>query len=71
MNVFQMNEKKQYPSSRKGDKQKIKNYLPVSLIFEKIIFNSLFKYLEDNTCNKSDFQPCDSCGHQLLAITRL
>ena len=39
---------------KKNDKQLIKNYRPVSLlpvcskIFEKIIFNSLFKYLEDN-----------------------
>ena len=38
-----------------------------SKIFEKIIFNSLFKYLEDNkllTC----FRPGDSCVHQLLSI---
>ena len=48
----------------KGDKQIIKNYPPVSLlsicskIFGKILFNSLFKYLEDNkllNCNQSDF----------------
>ena len=56
----------------------IKNYRPVSLlpicskIFEKVIFNSLFKYLDDNnlfTSNQSDFQPGDSCLHQLLSIT--
>ena len=48
----------------KGDKQIIKNYPPVSLlsicskIFGKILFNSLFKYLEDNkllNCNQSGF----------------
>ena len=56
----------------------IKNYRPVSLlpvcgkIFEKIIFNSLFKYLEDNNPlngNQSGFCPGDSCVHQLLSIT--
>ena len=48
------------PIHKKADKQVIKNYRPVSLlpicskIFEEIIFNSLFKYLEDNkllNCN--------------------
>ena len=40
-------------------------------IFEKIIFNSLFKYLEDNLLNgnQSGFCPGDSCVHQLLSIT--
>ena len=56
----------------------IKSYRPVSLlpvcgkIFEKIIFNSLFKYLEDNNMlngNQSGFHPGDSCVHQLLSIT--
>ena len=56
----------------------MKNCRPVSLlpicykIFEKIIFNSLFKYLEDNkllTCNQSGFRPSNSCLHQLLSIT--
>ena len=58
-----------------GDKQ-INNYRPVSLlpicskIIEKIIFNSLFGYLEDNellNCNQSGFiRSGDSCVHQLL-----
>ena len=47
--------------------------LPIcSKIFEKIIFNSFFKYLEDNkllNCNQSGFRPSDSCVHQLLSIT--
>ena len=55
----------------------IKNYRPVSLlpifskIIEKVIFNSLFKYLDDNnllTNNQSGFRPDDSCVHQLLSI---
>ena len=65
------------PVHKKGDKQIINNYRPVSLlpicskIFEKIICNSLFKYLEDNkllNCNQSGFQSGDSCVHQLLSI---
>ena len=63
---------------KKGDKQIIKNYRPVSLlpicskIFEKIIFNSLFKYFEDNKllkCNQSGFRSGDSWVHQLLSTT--
>ena len=63
---------------KKHDKQLIKNYQPVSLlpicskIFEKVIFNSLFKYLDDNnllTSNQSGFRLGDSCVHQLLSIT--
>ena len=59
-------------------KQLIKNYRPVSLLpvctkrFEEIIFNSLFKYLEDSNLlngNQSGFHPGDSCVHQLLSIT--
>ena len=41
-------------------------------IFGKLIFNSLFKYLEnDNLLNphKSGFCRGDSCVHQLLSIT--
>ena len=64
------------PIHKKGDKQIIKNYRPVSLlhncskIFEKI--NSLFKYLEDNkllNCNQSGFRFGDSCVHQLFSRT--
>ena len=66
------------PVHKKHDKQLIKNYRPVSLlpicskIFEKVIFNSLFKYLDDNNLlnsNQSGFWPGDSCVHQLLSIT--
>ena len=66
------------PVHKKHDKQLIKNYRPVSLlpicskIFEKVIFNSLFKYLDDNNLlnsNQSGFRSGDSCVHQLLSIT--
>ena len=52
----------------KHDKQLIKNYRPVSLLpvcsktFERVIFNSLFKYLDDNnllTSNQPGFLPGD------------
>ena len=57
----------------------MKNYRPVSLlpicskIFEKTIFNSHSKYLEDNKLlnwNQSAFQLDDSCMHKLLSITQ-
>ena len=66
------------PVYKKHDKQLIKNYRPVSLlpicskIFEKVIFNLLFKYLDDNNLlnsNQSGFRSGDSCVHQLLSIT--
>ena len=66
------------PVQKKNDKQLTKNYRPVSLlpvcgkIFEKTIYNSLFRYLEDNNLlngNQSGFCPGDSCVHQLLSIT--
>ena len=56
----------------------IQNYRPVSLlpkcgkIFEKLMFNSLFEYLENNNLlnpHQSGFRPGDSCVHQLLSIT--
>ena len=58
--------------------QLIKNYLPVSLlpicskIFEKVTFNSLCKYLDDNhllTSNQQGFCSGDYCLHQLLSMT--
>ena len=68
------------PVHKKGDMQIIKNdqlvsLLPISSkIFEKILFNSLFKYLEviDRkllTCNQSRFRHADSYVHQLFSIT--
>ena len=66
------------PVHKKGDKQIINNYRPVSLlpicgkIFEKIMFNAIFKFLEVNSLlssNQSGFRPNDSCVHQLISIT--
>ena len=66
------------PIFKKGDKQNIKNYRPVSLlpicskIFEGIIYNNMLKYFLDNnliTPKQSGFRPGDSCINQLLSIT--
>ena len=65
------------PIFKKGDKQSIKNYRPISLlpicgkIFEKIIFNNLYSYLNVNnhiTKNQSGFRPDDSTTNQLLYL---
>ena len=62
---------------KNSDKQTLKNYPPVSLlpncgkIFEKIIFNEMFRFFLDNkliTTNQSGFKPGDSCINQLLSI---
>ena len=48
------------PVHKKGDKQIIDNYRPVSLlpicgkIFEKLLFNSTFKFLGDNNLLSSN-----------------
>ena len=65
------------PIHKKDDKQLLQNYRPVSLlpicgkIFERIIFNPIFEYLEKNSLlcpNQSGFRPFDSCENQLLSI---
>ena len=65
------------PIHKKGEKDLIKNYCPVSLLtifgknFERLIFNSLFKYIDENELlnpNQSGFCPFDSCINQLLSI---
>ena len=65
------------PIFKKGDKQSIKNYRPISLLpiygkmFEKIIFNNLYHYLNSNnliTRNQSGFRPDDSTPNQLLFL---
>ena len=65
------------PIYKKNDKQVIKNYRPISLlpicgkIFEKIIFNNLYNYLNTNnliTKNQSGFRPGDSTTNQLLYL---
>ena len=66
------------PIHKKGHKQNIKNYRPVSLlpicgkIFERLIFSEMFIYFSANKLiskNQSAFQPGDSCINQLLSIT--
>ena len=40
-------------------------------IFEKILYNNIFEYLQENTLlcqNQSGFRPSDSCQYQLLSI---
>ena len=63
---------------KKSDKQILKTYPPVSLlpvcgkIFEKLIFNKIFKiFIENNLIspNQSGFKSGDSCVNQLLCIT--
>jgi len=65
------------PIFKKNDKQLLKNYRPISLlpicgkILEKIIFNSLYNYLNTNnliTANQSGFRPGDSTTNQLLFL---
>ena len=65
------------PIHKKGDKQIISNYRPVSLlpicgkIFERLIFNSLYEYVEENkllSTHQSGFQSNDSCVNQLLSV---
>ena len=66
------------PINKKDGKQGLKNYHPISLlpicgkIFEKLIFNGMFKFFIENELispNQSGFKPGDSCINQLLAIT--
>ena len=65
------------PIHKKGDKQLIKNYRPISLIpicgkiFEKIVFNHLYSFLTSNhliTKTQSGFRPGDSTTNQLLRL---
>ena len=65
------------PVHKKGDKQIVNNYRPVSLlpicskILEKIIFDSIMRFLNENKLlsdAQSGFRPSDSCEYQLLSI---
>ena len=66
------------PCYKKGDKQNVKNYRPVSLLpicrklFERLIFNEMFSFFLANNLlapNQSGIKPGDSCINQLLSIT--
>ena len=63
---------------KKGDKQTLKNYRPVSLlpicgkILERLVFNEMFEFFIENrliSSSQSGFKPGDSCINQLLSIT--
>ena len=66
------------PIHKKGDKQTLENYRPVSLlpicgkILERLMFNEMFNFFIENkliSSNQSGFKPGDSCINQLLYIT--
>ena len=65
------------PVHKKGNKQLIKNYRPVSLLpicgklMEKLMFNSIFNFIDTRnllSVHQSGFRPGDSCVHQLISI---
>ena len=65
------------PTHKKNNKYCINNYQPVSLlpicgkIFERIIYNPVYLYLENNNLlnpHQSGFHPNNSCIYQLLSI---
>ena len=66
------------PIHKKGEKQTLKNYRPVSLllicgkILERLMFNEMFKCFIENeliSSNQTGFKPGDSCINQLVSIT--
>ena len=66
------------PIHKKGDKQTLENYRPVSLlpicgkILERLVFNKMFNFFIENkliSSNQSGFKLSDSCINQLLSIT--
>ena len=65
------------PIFKKGDKQLIQNYRPISLlpicgkIFEKIVFNNLYKHLTTHhliSKKQSGFRAGDSTTNQLIHL---
>ena len=66
------------PSHKKGNKQNLKNYRPISLppiagkIFEKILYNNIYEFFTKNnliSLNQLGFKLGDSCINQFLSIT--
>ena len=66
------------PANKKGDKQNLKNYRPISLlpvagkIFERILYNNMYKFFRETNLispDQSDFKSGDACINQLLFIT--
>ena len=65
------------PLHKKGDKQTVINYRPVShlpicgKIFERLLYNKILNFLLENhliSPKQSGFKPGDSCINQLLSI---
>ena len=74
-NIYKINV---LPAHKNSDEQSINNYRPVSLFptyaksFEKGLFNSIFKYLDNQiNNNQSSFHRGDSHIHQLLSIIHI
>ena len=66
------------PVHKKGDKQMLKDYQPISLlptagkVFERLLYDKMLEsFIENNLIskNQSGFRPIDSCINQLLSIT--
>ena len=66
------------PVHRKGNKQSLKNYRPVSLLpicsktFKRLAYNEMFNFFTENNLifpDQPEFRPGDSCVNQLLVIT--
>ena len=58
------------PAHRKGDKQNLKNYHPISLllaagkVFERLLCNNMYEFCTENNLispNQSGFKPNASC----------
>ena len=65
------------PIHKKGDKCKVSNYRPISVLpicaklFEKLIYINLYEYISSNNIlniNQSGFREGDSCTNQLSVI---
>ena len=66
------------PVHKKGGKEILKNYRPISLLpiagktFERLFYDRMFEFFMENNLiskNQSGFRPGDSCINQLLSIT--
>ena len=66
------------PVHKKGDKQMLKNYRPISLlptagkVFERLLYDRMLEFFIENNLiskNQSGFRPVDSCINELFSIT--
>ena len=66
------------PIHKKGDKQTLNNYRPLTLLsicnkmFERLLYNEMFGFFLDKglvSANQSGFKAVNSCINQLLSIT--